>query len=290
MAAPRPAERPRPTLLLLAAAALTLLTLHIRGAQPLDAFQQGIRDILEPLRSVTDTVTDPVQSVWNGIFGYEDLRAENERLATELARLRGRTVSDDADRELLERLLGEVGLDYTELDTMVVRILGTPPGNFGTHRIEVDAGTDDGLQAGQAVVTGAGLVGRLEQVDRARSTVMLATHPEFLVGVRLVASQDEGLARGTGRGTLEIEAGIRLDAEVGWNEAVVTSGGRSLLPPDLPVGRVIDPDEQAEYERTVVIDLAADLEGLSFLNVVLTEPEGDPLGIDVGRSERETGP
>ncbi len=160
---------------------------------------------------------------------------------------------------------------------MVVRILGTPPGNFGTHRIEVDAGTDDGLQAGQAVVTGAGLVGRLEQVDRARSTVMLATHPEFLVGVRLVASQDEGLARGTGRGTLEIEAGIRLDAEVGWNEAVVTSG-------------VIDPDEQAEYERTVVIDLAADLEGLSFLNVVLTEPEGDPLGIDVGRSERETGP
>ncbi|MBL78217.1 MAG: hypothetical protein CL459_04525, partial [Acidimicrobiaceae bacterium] len=67
-------------------------------------------------------------------------------------------------------------------------------------------------------------------------------------------------------------------------------GGRSLLPPDLPVGRVIDPDEQAEYERTVVIDLAADLEGLSFLNVVLTEPEGDPLGIDVGRSERETEP
>ena len=161
MAAPRPTERPRPTLLLLAAAAFTLLTLHIRGAAPLDAFQQGLRDILEPLRSVTDTATDPIQAAWNGIFGYEDLRAENERLAVELARLRGRSVTDAADSELLERLLGEVGLDYTQTDTVVVRILGTPPGNFGTHRIEVDAGTDEGLSEGLAVVTGAGLVGRL---------------------------------------------------------------------------------------------------------------------------------
>ena len=32
-----------------------------------------------------------------------------------------------------------MGLDYTQTDTVVVRILGTPPGNFGTHRIEVDA-------------------------------------------------------------------------------------------------------------------------------------------------------
>ncbi len=280
MAAPRPAERPRPTLLLLVAAALTLLTLHIRGSQPLDAFQQGVRDILEPLRTVTDTATDPLQTAWSGVFGYERLRAENERLAVELARLRGRSMSDDADRELLERLLGEIGLDYMRLETVVVRILGTPPGNFGTHRIEVDAGSDDGLRPGLAVITGAGLVGRLQDVDRSRSTVILATHPEFLVGVRLVASQDEGLARGTGRGTLRIEAGIRLDADISWNEVVVTSGGRSLLPPDIPVGRVIDPDEDAEYERSVVIDLAADLESLSFLNVVLAPPESDPLGVE----------
>ena len=49
MAAPGPAERSRPTLLILLAAALTLLTLQVRGAQPLDAFQQGIRDIIGPV-------------------------------------------------------------------------------------------------------------------------------------------------------------------------------------------------------------------------------------------------
>jgi hypothetical protein len=45
---------------------------------------------------------------------------------------------------------------------------------------------------------------------------------------------------------------------------------------------VIDTDEHAEYERNVVIDLNADLESLSFLNVVLAHPEGDPLGVESG--------
>ena len=273
MAAPRPAERPRHTLLILVAAALTLLTLQFRGVAPLDAFQQGVRDILSPVRSVVDRVTDPVRTVWDGIFDYGDLRGENERLQTELARMRGESLTAEADDELLERLLGEVDIAYTDLETVVVRILGTPPGNFTTHIVEIDKGSDDGLAEGQPVVTGAGLVGRLEQVDRARSIVRLATHPDFRVGVRLVDSQDEGLARGTGdQDVLVLDAGIRADASVSVGEVVTTSGGRSLFPADIPVGRVSDSDDDAEFRRTIVVKLAAGLENLSFLNVVIGAP------------------
>ena len=196
MAATRPTGGLRPTLMILIMGALTLLTLQYRGAEPLSAFQRGVRDVIEPLRTVTDRVISPVRSVWNGLLDYDELRAENERLADELARMRGRRLTAEADGELLERLLGEVGIDFAELDTVVVRILGTPPGNFSTHTIEVDKGSDDGLAEGMPVVTGAGLVGRLDSVDRARSVVRLTVHPDFRVGVRLVASQDEGLARG----------------------------------------------------------------------------------------------
>ena len=104
MAAPGPAERSRPTLLILLAAALTLLTLQVRGAQPLDAFQQGIRDIIGPVRTIVDKSTDPIQSVWSGIVNYSELQEENERLAKELAEVRGEVLSEEADRELLERL------------------------------------------------------------------------------------------------------------------------------------------------------------------------------------------
>lgn len=274
MAAQRSADRPRPTLLILLVAALTLLTLQFRGFQPLDAFQQGVRDILSPVRSLVDRMTDPVETAWNGIFGYEDLLMENDRLQVELARMRGRLLTDEADAELLDRLLHEVDITYADLETVVVRILGTPPGNFSTHTIEVDKGSDDGLEEGMAVVTGAGLVGRLQQVDRSRSVVQLATHPDFRVGVRLVASQDEGLARGTGvDGLVRIESGIRTDAVVALDEVVVTSGGRSLFPADIPVGRVLDPDDGADYGRSITVGLAARLENLSFLNVLARSPD-----------------
>ena len=274
MAAQRSADRPRPTLLILLVAALTLLTLQFRGFQPLDAFQQGVRDILSPVRSLVDRMTDPVETAWNGIFGYEDLLMENDRLQVELARMRGRLLTDEADAELLDRLLHEVDIAYADLETVVVRILGTPPGNFSTHTIEVDKGSDDGLEEGMAVVTGAGLVGRLQQVDRSRSVVQLATHPDFRVGVRLDTSQDEGLVRGTGvDGLVRIESGIRTDAVVALDEVVVTSGGRSLFPADIPVGRVLDPDDGADYGRSITVGLAARLENLSFLNVLARSPD-----------------
>ena len=274
MAAQRSADRPRPPLLILLVAALTLLTLQFRGFQPLDAFQQGVRDILSPVRSLVDRMTDPVETAWNGIFGYEDLLMENDRLQVELARMRGRLLTDEADAELLDRLLHEVDIAYADLETVVVRILGTPPGNFSTHTIEVDKGSDDGLEEGMAVVTGAGLVGRLQQVDRSRSVVQLATHPDFRVGVRLVTSQDEGLVRGTGvDGLVRIESGIRTDAVVALDEVVVTSGGRSLFPADIPVGRVLDPDDGADYGRSITVGLAARLENLSFLNVLARSPD-----------------
>ena len=87
MTAPRPTGSPRPTLLILIAAALTLLTLQYRGVEPLEAFQRGVRDIIEPLRSVTDRVVSPARSAWHGLLDYDELRAENERLAARIANL-----------------------------------------------------------------------------------------------------------------------------------------------------------------------------------------------------------
>jgi len=53
---------------------------------------------------------------------------------------------------------------------------------------------------------------------------------------------------------------------------VTTSGGRRLFPADIPVGRVSDSDDYTEFRRTIVVELAAGLENLSFLNVVIGAP------------------
>jgi hypothetical protein len=38
------------------------------------------------------------------------------------------------------------------------------------------------------------------------------------------------------------------------------------------VGRVSDPDDDTEFRRAIVVELAAGLENLSFLNVVIGAP------------------
>ena len=103
MAAPRPTERPRPTLLLLAAAAFTLLTLHIRGAAPLDAFQQGLRDILEPLRSVTHPATETLQTAWNRIISKVGVRFDLNLPHVALSRAIGEfsEINADPDGQLM---------------------------------------------------------------------------------------------------------------------------------------------------------------------------------------------
>ena len=270
----RSSDRPRVVLLVLMAAALTLLTSQFRDFLPVDEFQQGFRDVISPVRRVVDKATDPFQRVWNGVFEYDEVSEENERLQLEIARMRGAELRDEADRELLERLLGEVDIDYLELETVVARIIGVPGGNYNSHVVEINKGSDDGLQEGAGVITKAGLVGYLYEVDRSSSFVRLATHPDFRVGVRLINSQDEGLARGNGRpGILILDAGISIDSEVSIGEVIVTSGGRSIFPQDIPVGRVYDPDTQADYARSIEIDLSASLENLSFLNVITRTSE-----------------
>ena len=270
----RSSDRPRVVLLVLMAAALTLLTAQFRDFLPVDEFQQGFRDVISPVRRVVDKATDPFQRVWNGVFEYDEVSEENERLQLEIARMRGAELRDEADRELLERLLGEVDIDYLELETVVARIIGVPGGNYNSHVVEINKGSDDGLQEGAGVITKAGLVGYLYEVDRSSSFVRLATHPDFRVGVRLINSQDEGLARGNGSpGILILDAGISIDSEVSIGEVVVTSGGRSIFPQDIPVGRVYDPDTQADYARSIEIDLSASLENLSFLNVLTRTSE-----------------
>ena len=213
--AKRSSERPRVVLLVLMAAALSLLTAQFRDFLPVDDFQQGFRDVISPFRKVIDRATDPFQTVWNGIFDYENVNDENERLQVEIARMRGEELRNEADRELLERLLGEVGIDYLELKTVVARIVGVPGGNYNSHVVEINKGTDNGLKEGAGVITKAGLVGYLHEVDRSTALVRLATHPDFRVGVRLINSQDEGLARGNGSpGLLILDAGINVDTDV----------------------------------------------------------------------------
>lgn len=274
MAVYRRSARPRFTLLLLVLTAITLLTLDERGARVVGTVRNAARDAFAPVTSAAENVFEPVGDVFQGIVHYGDLEAENARLREQLAARQGEQLqAQDAQREL-KALLDQQELEYIgDIPTVAARVVATSPNNFELT-IEIDRGTGDGVVKGMPVVSGAGLVGRVVEAGRTRSTVLLLNDPQSSVGVRLTSSGDVGVATGQG---LRSPLGVGLidpATVVPPDEVVVTSGlQQSVFPPGIPVGRVSSATARpGELQQDVSIVPVVDLRRLTFVKVLQWSP------------------
>ncbi|CAN5687254.1 rod shape-determining protein MreC [soil metagenome] len=274
MAISRRTGRSRFTLLLLVLTSITVLTLDFRG-DGMRAVRDAASTVFSPVRSVADGAFDPIGEAWNGVFDYRDLEAENERLRIELDEIRGDDVREENYAEQVEALLNTADIDFIgNTPQTIARVVGGSPSNFD-ETVELDKGSADGIKVDMPVVTGAGLVGKVVQVTGGSSVVRLVSDPSFVIGVRLVLANDVAVAHGSGAGRdLVVDGGIEPATRVREGASVVTSGlSTSLFPPDVPVGRVASVSEPVPGgDRQITIQPLADLEGLTYVNVMRWEP------------------
>lgn len=290
MAVAERSGRSRYRLILLVLTAITLLTLDFRGYGPLETAQSRVRDLLEPVVSAVDVVLGPVAEVWTVMFSYNDLRSENDRLRAEIDNLRSADLRAAARTDALDRLLEATGVTYVDgIEQITVSVLRDSVGNFDDDIVSIDVGHRDGVAPGMAVVTAAGLVGRVETVDTGLSTVTMISNPNLVIGVRLIDTGDVGLGHGMAGDPTKfvVDTGLRWPETGDLSElpavgsAVVTAAG-SRYPANIPVGRVaaVEPAE-AGLVQLVTVDLAADVGGLGYVTVLVQAPVDEaPVGPD----------
>lgn len=278
MVAPQQRRRRRRfTLAVIIFAAATLITLDFNGFGPLATIQSGAREVVTPLRAGGERLVSPITNLWDGATGFDELVAENEQLRAEVDELRGELVQSAVDREDYEALLEINGLEgRVDLPLALGRVRTGTVGNFSSGVVEIDLGSADGVLVDMTVITPAGVVGRVEQVDRTSSQVRLISSSDFVMGVEVVG--EVGLARGTGSPTtIEIQQGISNRAEIEVGDPVTTtSSERTLFPPNLVIGAVLRATQNDDASnQNVVVELAADPSNLRFVSVVLIEPGFD---------------
>jgi rod shape-determining protein MreC len=257
-----PRRRRRTSLALLLLTSITLLSLDYQGFQPLNQVQSAVRSIVDPLAGSSDSITSPITNAWRSFSEFEELEDENIRLKRELAEIQGNSVRASAAEESLRALLEEIEIDY----------IG------GAETVEIDRGTDDGVRRGMPVVTSAGLVGRVSEVQGGFSQVRLLHQPDFPLGIRVVGTGEVALARGQGIGQdLVVKDGIIEATVIKVGDPVVTSGIEgSSYPPDLVVGVVSDVDFDAQLlEQEISVRLVAQLDDLRFVTIILWTVDGD---------------
>lgn len=260
--------------LLLCITAITLITIDVRAGDsgPLSSVRSGVREVFSPLQKGVSAITEPVGNFFDGFVNASDLKKENEELRREVTRVKTQNKTFAAavsENERLRKILELVGTLDTESTT--ARVVTGSPSNFETT-LQIDRGRDSGIVVGDAVVDGDGLVGRVIEVSKTRSTILLITDSSSGVGVRESRTGTVGIAQGQdGRSTLRMDF-VDPDAKIKKGDAVVTSGlqgGR--FPANIPVATVRSAKTNASgLTKDVVLDPIVDISKISIVSVLHT--------------------
>jgi rod shape-determining protein MreC len=274
----------RTRLAVLVLAAVTALALGEREESVVADVRAGAADVFGPFERAAEVVSRPLRAGWDGLVHYQDIQDKDEeirRLEEELAQAEAGSIEEEDSVRRLEELSATVDLPWTgDIESLAAQVTSGPESNF-SHAVEINRGSGDGVREGMPVVTDGGLVGRVVQVSRGRSTVSLITDPESRVGVRLAETGALGTARGQGRDEpLVVDSSIEPEAEVAEGSGLVTSGvDRSVYPDAIPVARVASTRRGAGgLSLELVAEPLVEFDRLHYVSVLLWEPPGEPPG------------
>jgi len=221
---------------LIVAAAMLMLVGKMEPA----AFERARAQVTDAIAPILDAVSRPMDAIHDMIGEGKTLlalRAENTKLQAERDRLlqwQGVARNLEAENKALRELLNFV--PASDADTVSARVIGDAGGAFARTLI-LNAGARAGVRKGQAVITGAGLVGRVQEVGLRSSRLLLLADLNSRVPVLIESSRVRGVVAGTNGETLRL-LHLPPDSLAEPGDRIVTSGHGGALPAGLPVGIV----------------------------------------------------
>ena len=212
-----------------------------------------------------DAIARPVAAVGTAVDqvrGAIALYQENRRLARDNERLLQwqqtalKLAADNRQLRSLVKVVPEPAVSYA-----TARVIANSGGAY-VRTVMIDAGSDDGLARGQAVISGEGLVGRLTEVGSRAARVLLITDLNSRVPVALERTHDAAVLAGDNSDRPHL-AYLTDPKEIKIGDRVVTSGDGGIFPPGLPVGVVAAVDASGPR-----IEPYADLGELGYIMAV----------------------
>ncbi|MBP6596790.1 MAG: rod shape-determining protein MreC [Arenimonas sp.] len=205
------------------------------------------------------------------------LQDENERLSRALqvnaSRLHRLAAVAEENQRLRELLGGTRGYRLSAQLVGIVDVDLDP----ARQRIVLDAGSNDGVQVGQAMIDAGGVLGQVIEVSPRRATGLLLTDPDHAIPVQVARSGLRTIAFGTGRSHVLRLPNIPQSADIQVGDRLVTSGIGGRFPAGFPVGVVeeLHPDDTRLFVVAQARPAARLDRGLEVLLVSNTRDEVD---------------
>lgn len=280
-------RRRRVALAVLLGLSIILLTAYF-GESPaglLHGVQRGAQQVLSPIESGASKALKPFRDLFNWVGDAFDAKGENKRLKKELARTRSELARAQTAIRENQQLRAMVGLPRQPgfpqgTNPVTARVIARSPTDWYSS-ITIDKGSSDGIRSDQPVVTGDGLVGKVESTTSGTAQVTLITDASSAVSGQIMPDGSNGILRPAVGDPNDLQLDfVQKGHQINKGQVVVTSGFRSgtlesLFPRGIPIGRVrsASPTEIETYQR-VHIQAFADFRRMDYVQVLTAKQPG----------------
>jgi len=218
---------------------ILLLSISVRSRPYRDPLAEIVFEVFSPLGGAVRWIQEGVADVWYGYVYLVGARRENEELRARVTELETAMVRL-AELEQSNKRLADLLRFRSQLRGKVLgaRVVGRDPLPwFGSFVI--DLGRADGVRSGLAVLAPGGVVGRVTEVGRRSSRVMLLTDNDSGIDAVVQRSRARGIVQGARDGGCRMNY-LRRDVDVVPGDVVVTSGLDGIFPKGLLIGTIAE--------------------------------------------------
>ncbi len=226
-----------------------------------------VQTVLTPLRTGANALTAQAERIYNYIFQYEALAAENEALREQLAQLEEDARQADAlerenerYRELLE--LKKAHEDYKLVDGYII----SRSSSDWNSTFTINRGSAAGIEVGMCAITSNGAVaGLVTEVGANYAVIKTVLDASLRISATISSTGYSGMVTGgytSGQKDLLRMEYLPSSAVIRNNDQVVTAGS-TVYPRNLILGYVVDAGfGDTGVEKYAILKPAADLSSL----------------------------
>ena len=238
-----------------------------------------VQSVLTPLRSGANALTNQAEQMYNYMFRYEALQAENEALKAEIAdMMEDNRLADSISREndrlrdLLD--LKEANPDYELVDGYIIARSSAD----WVSSFTIDRGTAHGIQEGMVAITANGeVVGLVTEAGSNYCTVKSVLDSSLEISATIASSGYSGMVRGAY--TSGQEGLLRMNylpsSAIIRNRDQVVTAGSTVYPRNLIVGYVVDAGlGDTGVAKYAILEPAADIENLEQVFILTGYEQG----------------
>lgn len=232
-----------------------------------------LKTILTPVRTGASRLTDGAEKIYNYIFSYDSLEAENEALKSQIAQMEDAARQVDALTLENERLRDMLDLRTGHYDYQLVDgyIISWDSGDWSST-FTINQGSRAGIKENMCAITANGeLVGLVSEVGPNYAVVKSVMDSSLEISASISSSGYNGMVKG---GYIdELPNMLRMNylasnATIHIKDQVVTTGS-TVYPRGLVIGSVVD----AGYDDTgvakyAIIDPAVDVNELEQVFII----------------------